>query len=416
MFVTGQGGAGRTTVAAATALAAARTGRRTLLLSTEPGRVLAGVLGEPGTAAARLPDAVEAAPGLWAARADPAEEFRARAVAGQEQARAVLDLLGAEPLDGDELTELPGAEAFALLDAVRRAHGQTDGDGPAWDTVVVDLPPTARALALLALPEQLRRYLRRLLPPERQAARALRPVLAQLAGVPVPAERLYATAARWERELADVQRIVDSPLTSVRFVAEPGQDADGALREARSGLALHGLRLDAVVANRLPPADSADPWLAAFSAARQETLHAWRARLEPAGVPVHALPHLGRAPQGPADLTTLVPDPAAHLRPEPEPPERPEPESVPGSVEDDRAGSGHLLWRLPLPDADGEELGLLRRGDELIVSCGPFRRVLPLPSALRRCRGAGAALEDGELTVRFAPDPGLWPGERTGGG
>ncbi|MEU9387748.1 hypothetical protein AB0D38_45510, partial [Streptomyces sp. NPDC048279] len=38
-----------------------------------------------------------------------------------------------------------------------------------------------------------------------------------------------------------------------------------------------------------------------------------------------------------------------------------------------------------------------------------FRRIVALPSALRRCTVAGAALRDGELRLRFAPDPDLWP-------
>ncbi|OEV19799.1 hypothetical protein AN220_28350, partial [Streptomyces nanshensis] len=46
---------------------------------------------------------------------------------------------------------------------------------------------------------------------------------------------------------------------------------------------------------------------------------------------------------------------------------------------------------------------------ELTVGVGPYRRVLPLPSALRRCRVSGAGLKGGVLGVRFTPDPELWP-------
>ncbi len=71
-----------------------------------------------------------------------------------------------------------------------------------------------------------------------------------------------------------------------------------------------------------------------------------------------------------------------------------------------------LVWHIPLPGAVREELDLVRRGDELAVAAGPFRRIVPLPSALRRCTVEGAALRDGELRVRFAPDPRLWPRSR----
>lgn len=47
LLITGPGGAGRTTVAAATAVAAARTGQRVLLLSGDPGDPLSALLGEP---------------------------------------------------------------------------------------------------------------------------------------------------------------------------------------------------------------------------------------------------------------------------------------------------------------------------------------------------------------------------------
>ncbi len=79
---------------------------------------------------------------------------------------------------------------------------------------------------------------------------------------------------------------------------------------------------------------------------------------------------------------------------------------------DHLADDGVLLWHIPLPGAIRDELDLVRRGDELVLTVGPFRRIVALPSALRRCSVAGAALRDGELRIRFAPDPDLWPQAR----
>jgi arsenite-transporting ATPase len=78
-------------------------------------------------------------------------------------------------------------------------------------------------------------------------------------------------------------------------------------------------------------------------------------------------------------------------------------------VQDRLADEGCFVWTLPLPGATREGLDLVRRGDELVVDAGGFRRIVPLPSALRRCTVAGAALREGALQVRFTPDPGLWP-------
>lgn len=212
ILITGQGGSGRTTVAAAMGLEAAREGSRTLVLSADRVDSLGAVLGVATGA-----EPVRVTSHLTAWRPDAAAGFRVDLVAFQERAASVLDLLGAGRLDAEELTPLPGAEELALLRALRDA-----ALSEAYDLLVVDLPPVPQALALLGLPEELRRYLRRLLPPERQAARALRPVLGRLAGVPMPAEWLYETAARWDVELAAVAAVVEDPRTSVRLVVEPG--------------------------------------------------------------------------------------------------------------------------------------------------------------------------------------------------
>ncbi|WP_330176224.1 ArsA family ATPase [Streptomyces sp. NBC_01498] len=394
VLVTGPGGAGRTTVAAATALAAARRGGRTLLLSADP----AGPGAVLGVTVPVAVEPAEAAPGLWAARVDPADYVRAEFLTLQERAATALDMLGARRLDGEELTELPGSDQFALLQALRRASA---GD---WDTLVVDLPPLRDALSVLALPERLRRLLARLLPAERQAARALRPMMAQLAGVPMPAGWLYGAAARRDEELAAVQALIGAPGTTVRLVAEPGPAAGDALRRARDGIGLYGLRVDALVANKVLPTESSDVWLATLAAQQQKCLDEWGAEYGPAW-PLRPVRHLGRDPRGPHDLADLAPD----LVPDPAGEPGTAVSADPWWVEDRREEDGLLVWALPLPGAVKADVGLVRRGDELLLTVGPFHRILPLPGALRRCTVTGAALTEGVLKVRFTPEPGLWP-------
>ncbi|MFC9755672.1 ArsA-related P-loop ATPase [Streptomyces sp. NPDC056921] len=431
VLVTGPGGAGRTTVAAATALAAARRGRRTLLLTAD------GIPGFPGDT-----EPAEVTDGLWSARIDSGEHFRGELLALQDQASTVLDLLGGNRLDGEELTELPGSGQLALLHTLRRA-ARGDWSRAGHDLLVVDLPPLREALALLALPEQLRRYLRRLLPPERQAARALRPMLAQLAGVPMPAQWLYEAAARRDAELAAVQALIEDRDTTLRLVAEPGPAAEDALRTARTGLALHGLRVDALAVNRVLPRHSGDPWFAGLAAQQEKTVDHWYEEWAP-GTALCQVPHLGRDPRGLDDLARL--DTAAGVPAGDDGPvgdaglaggldgrgpgraddpwwiESPGiPDGLDGLLPGARivttgppAGDGDpvLVWCLPLPGAAKKDLQLVRRGDELLLTVGPFHRIVPLESGLRRCTVSGAALTDGVLRVRFTPDPGLWP--RTG--
>ncbi|MEU6060317.1 ArsA-related P-loop ATPase [Streptomyces sp. NPDC047097] len=396
LLVTGPGGAGRSTVAAATAARAAADGVRTLLITGDAGTAAAFGETDRGPAVRLL---------------EPAAHFRAEFLDLQRRCGPALDLFGATPLASEELTELPGSGAFALLaalaEATRAAEAQSEEAARAQDApelLVVDLPPLPEAVALLALPEQLRRYLRRLLPQERQAARALRPVLGRLAGVPLPSTWLYETAARRDADLAAVQELLASPATSVRLVAEPAPAALRALRTARAGLALHRLALDTAVANRVLPTTSADPLLSALAAGQQTALKELPALFGTEAV--HEIPHLGAEPAGPAGLPAPPPDPA---------PATPAEE---WTIEDLREDDGTLVWRIPLPGADKPGLSLVRRGGELVIGLGPFRRIVDLPAALRRCTVAGAGLADGVLRIRFTPDPAVWPagGDRPGPG
>ncbi|MEV7405411.1 ArsA-related P-loop ATPase [Streptomyces sp. NPDC091267] len=400
VLVTGPGGAGRTTVAAATALAGSRQAARTLLISAD------AVPGFPSdTEPAQVTDA------LWSVRIDSGAHFRGELLALQDQLSGVLGLLGGNRLDGEELTELPGSDQLALLHTLRRA-AQGDWSRNGYDLLVVDLPPLREALAVLALPEQLRRYLRRLLPQERQAARALRPMLAQLAGVPMPAQWLYEAAARRDAELAGVQALIEDRATTLRLVAEPGPAAEDALRTARTGLALHGLRVDAVVANRVLPRHSPDPWFAALAAQQEKCLDGWREEWAPEA-PTVEVAHLGRDPQGPDDLIGLTGGddrPAAPVAgPDGGRAEDPWWIEESGAPEAPDGADGILIWCLRLPGAVKKDLQLVRRGNELLLTVGAFHRIVPLESALRRCTVSGAALTDGVLRVRFTPDPALWP-------
>lgn len=213
----------------------------------------------------------------------------------------------------------------------------------------------------------------------------------------MPADWLYEARGWAGAELAAARRVIESAGTSVRLVVDAGSFSLDGLRRARAGLALFGHRLDAVVAHRALPAaalTSADPWLAGLAARERTRLDGLAADLT---VPLLIADQLA---EDPALLAGQLYGEGAG--PEPA-------EDWPWTAEDRLAEDGVLVWRLAVPGADRADLELMRRGDELVVGLGPYRRILALPSALRRCVVAGAGLRDGALTVRFAPDPDLWP-------
>jgi arsenite-transporting ATPase len=120
-------------------------------------------------------------------------------------------------------------------------------------------------------------------------------------------------------------------------------------------------------------------------------------------MPVYRSPYRSAEPVGvPALLETAADLYAA--------PGAPDPLALPETAETvvvERSGQEFVL-SIALPFADREATELIRKGDEIVLTVGSYRRVLALPSALRRCTVAGAALSDGRLRIRFEPDPELW--------
>jgi arsenite-transporting ATPase len=208
-------------------------------------------------------------------------------------------------------------------------------------------------------------------------------------------------AERLSAELAGVRETLSASGASVRLVMTAEAGALHQARHAWTILALHGLALDGVVVNRLVPAEGNDPWRRARSAAQGGVLADADASFTP--LPVARLAERPVPPAGTAGLAEL----AQELYDDALPSEQVAPGPAARGLGVERRGDEFVLV-LPLPLAHREELELGRRGDELVVDLAGERRVLTLPSALRRCEVTGAALRGGALRVAFRPDPALW--------
>jgi arsenite/tail-anchored protein-transporting ATPase len=390
LLFTGKGGVGKTTTSAATAVLAASRGQKTLVLSTDPAHSLADTLGvELG------PDPTEIDTGLYGQQIDTQRAFEASWREVQHYLREVLEQGGVDALEAEELTVLPGAdEVLALLEMRRQV------DSGRWDAVVVDCAPTAETLRLLALPEALGWYLGRFFPGHRRLARSVRPVFAQLAGVPMPSDRVFAAAERLHGELGAVRECLTDPATtSVRLVLTPESVVVAEARRTLTSLSLYGYRVDGVIANRVFPAGGDDPWRAEWVAAQTRQLDEVDASF--GALPVWRSAYCAREPVGVADLAELADglygevDPLAVT-------------GTPDPIAVERVASDEFVLSIALPHADKREVDLVRKGDEIVVTVGPHRRVLALPSVLQRCIVDGAGLRDGSLRVRFRPDPDLW--------
>ncbi len=381
ILFTGKGGVGKTTAAAGTAAAAARAGNRTLVLSTDAAHSLADAFDVPVGA-----EPTPVADRLFVQQVDAQQRFERSWADIQGYLLSVLDAAGVDPITAEELTVVPGAEeVLALLEL--RTQVLTGG----WDVVVVDCAPTAETLRLLALPEALGWYMDRVFPAERRVVKALRPVLAKAAGVPMPHDGVFDAVERLHRDLEEVHGILTGPDASVRLVLTPETVVVAEARRSLTTLSLFGYRVDGVVANRVFPSDGADTWRLTWAEAQSAVL----AEVEQSftGLPIWRSSYRASEPVG-VDALAAFAD-AAYGADDPlAPPTSESPMTV------TRTRSGATL-RIALPFVAKSDIDLARHGDELVVTVGSYRRLVALPAALVRHTVAGARIEDGALRVRF---------------
>lgn len=388
VLFTGKGGVGKTTLAAATAARVAAEGRKTLVLSTDPAHSLADAL------SCRVEEEpAEVSAGLYVGQVDT--QLRLQESWGELQGylAALLGSAGFDSLRAEELTVLPGAEELLALIEVRD-HVRSGR----WDAVIVDCAPTAETLRLLALPEVLDWYLRKAMPPERRVVRALRPLLGPAVGLPAPNAEVWEAAERLQTQLLDVQQVLRAPETTVRLVMTPESVVVAEARRSLTQLALYGYRVDAVIANRVFDGGD-DPWRAGWAKTQQRQLAEVTDSFHP--LPIFTAGYLPAEPVGPQALAMLGADIYGATDPL-------------AAVEHAdflrvRQVGDAFVMTLALPLIDKASLDLTRVGDDLVVTVAGRRRVLALPSALRRCQVRGAHVEDGRLEVRFEPDPGQFP-------
>lgn len=398
-------------MATATAVRDARAGLRVLLISTDQAHSIGDVLGttvtptgrrEPTRVLADLDTGAACGDGgfLDALALDTLAllEARWREVAALVSARFPESDLGS--IAPEELSALPGVQEVLGLHEVGEL-----ADSGRWDRVVVDCASTADALRMLTLPATFGLYLERAWPRHRRLSSAAddarsAAVVGLLEGIGAGTDRLSAMLTDGSKVSAHLV------MTADRVVAAEAVRTLGSL-------ALMGVRVDELIINQLLVQDDsyeyrnlpdhpAFDWYAERISEQQAVLTELDTTI--GDVQLVLVPHVAGEPIGAKALGELL-DCARRRDGAPPPgPVRP--------IVDRESGAGLdaiYRLRLELPQVDSAGLTLGRVDDDLIIGAGGLRRRVRLASVLRRCIVVDAQLRGCELTVRFRPNPEVWP-------
>ena len=384
LLFTGKGGVGKTTVAAATAVRAAEAGLRTIVVSTDPAHSLADAF---DVALDDRPTPI--AHRLWGQQLNARVRFEEAWDDVRRYMVDVLDWVGADTLEAEELAVVPGLdEVFSLADIKQFA---TSGD---YDLVVVDCAPTAETIRLLSLPDVLGWYMDRVFDAQRRLDRASRGrCCSRFSGHPDrrrPGVRRHPPLLRAARRRARAAH-------RRRHHERAARREPRAARRRRSAAHVHlplAVRLPRRRRGREPhPADRARPSVArpvegrAVGAPRVDrrrvraAADAHRRARDRELLGVDDLRGVRRA------ISTATSTSSARLS-------HVEPFRV------DAVGDS-LVLSVHLPFTERDDVRLGRTDQELFVSVGPHRRALLLPDSLVRREVGGAHFEGDRLEVEF---------------
>jgi arsenite-transporting ATPase len=392
LLFTGKGGVGKTTVAAATAVRSAATGQRTLVMSTDPAHSLGDSFElEIGSDPTQISDL------LWAQQIDAQERLEDNWREIQDYMIQLMNWAGTETIQAEELTVLPGLdEIFALIDV--KTHVESGN----YDVLVVDCAPTAETLRLLSLPDVMQWYIERIFPVERRIVKTVRPIMSRMTTLPIAGDRVFDAIERLHRNLDAVKKILtDETTSSVRLVVNLERMVIAEARRTYTYLGLFGYRVDAVVVNRVLPPDVTDPYFGKWKDIQAEHLATVRESFEPVPilsarlfdremVGVSLLEEMGTEVYGGLDAAEIL------YRDEP--------------IRVRKRGTGYVM-QIRLPFASRDDMDIHRRGEELFVRVGAYKRNLILPQTLKRMTVREANFAGDQLEILFGREPR--PAERS---
>jgi arsenite/tail-anchored protein-transporting ATPase len=377
----GKGGVGKTTVAAATAVRSAELGYKTLVASTDIAHSLADSLNLP---LADVP--VEVMPNLWAQEISVVADIHNYWGTLQEFVSGLISGQGINNVVADELSAFPGMDEIVSLLHINKQAKERN-----FDRVIIDAAPTGETIRLLTMPDTFRWYAGHLSRFERGVVKAMRPFAGRL--LKGPAEIMEALG-KLDAATAELRETLSDPaISSYRVVLQPEKMVIREAERAISYLGLFNYPVDGIIINRILPLDVAEgEFYEKRVAIQARYLEIIENSFRP--LPLFRVPYYADEVVGTEALSQLAADCFG--------------ESDPGDIfyrglvqEVVEIEDGGYRLRLPLPFVTSDKVKLRKRGDEMFITIGNFKREMILPTVLAKRRAIGGALNDGILEIDF---------------
>jgi arsenite-transporting ATPase len=306
----------------------------------------------------------------------------------QQYLASVFAWRGLTDIIAEELTVLPGMEELASLLEIVHLY-----DSCNYDVIIMDCAPTGATLQLLTIPEIASWYLEKIFPLEKKVVTLSKPILRAITDMPIPDEMVFDAIEQLITYLDRMQSILTNRnQSSARLVLNPEKMVIKEAQRAYTYLNLYGYPTDAVICNRILPAQMQDTyfdqWLS-IQERYQQLVHDSFAPL-----PILEVPYFDREVVGLDMLRRMGQALFADRNPT-------DVLYVGQELKISKANGTYVLY-IPLPFVKGTDVQLTRSSaDELIVHIGNHKRVIALPHTLSTSKEQTAHYENDALYITF---------------
>jgi len=382
ILYTGKGGVGKTSISAATAIKCAKLGYQTLVLSTDSAHSLADSLDlKIGNGVVKVAD------NLYAEEINVNYELKVNWGKVQAFITEFLHWRGFDEFIAEEFAIFPGMEE--LFSILKIKEYQEQGK---FDIAIIDCAPTGSTARMLSFPDIIEWYMEKFFHIQRRIVKTIRPIAKRIAKVPLPTDDVYFSLEELYQKIDGMKEILTNPEhSSVRIVFNPEKMVIKESQRILTYLNLFNFPVDAVIANRLIPAEVDSSFFTQWKKIEAHYLRLAEESFNP--LPIFKAHLFHREMVGREMLEQMAneifqdKDPSTIFF-----------KKKPMTVQ---KVNGDYLLTIPLPHSNKKDLNLWVRGDELTIILKNNRRNILLPRTISSLPLKEARFEGDELKITF---------------
>ncbi len=382
ILFTGKGGVGKTTIAAATGLSASDSGYKTLVMSTDSAHSLSDSFGiQLGTQPTRIKKT------LYGLEIDVNKEIKQNWQEVQKQFSAVLNFHGIDAVIADEMAIFPGLDELFSLVKLKDYY-----DKQSYDVVIVDCAPTGETLKFLSFPEIIRWYMRNIFPLQRNVARVIRPVVKRVTNLPFPDDEFFEASQETYQRVGLIKEILSNEsITSIRIVLNPEKMVIKEAQRSLTYFSLFDFPIDLIIANRIIPPNVKDPYFDKWKITQKNYLKTIEEYFSP--FPILTSKLFSQEINGLALLKKM----SKNIYKDKDPVQI----FYKGKPVGISKHNGNYILSIRIPFLKKEDLDILKKDEELVITAGKYKRNILLPRSLVDLEPTSAKYEKDLLKIGF---------------